>query len=50
MYNKWINKQKQIITPNKQSYKKNNIMYDLICNPFDYFPCMRNFNTLYLTR
>uniref|UniRef100_A0A6C0JNP6 Cas12f1-like TNB domain-containing protein n=1 Tax=viral metagenome TaxID=1070528 RepID=A0A6C0JNP6_9ZZZZ len=40
MYHKWINQQKQIITPNKQSYKKNNIVYDLMCSPFEYFSCM----------
>jgi hypothetical protein len=40
IYHTWINQQKQIITPNKQSYKKNNIIYDLMCNPFDYFGCM----------
>ena len=40
MYHKWINQQKQFITPNKGSYKKNNIVYDLMCSPFDYFGCM----------
>ena len=40
MYHKWINQQKQFITPYKTSYKKNNIVYDLMCNPFDYFSCM----------
>jgi hypothetical protein len=40
MYHTWINKQKQSITPNKPTYKKNNIVYDLMCSPFDYFPCM----------
>ena len=40
MYHKWINQQKQFITPNKASYKKNNIVYDLMCSPMDYFPCM----------
>jgi len=39
MYHKWIN-QKQFITPNKATYKKNNIVYDLMCSPFDYFTCM----------
>ena len=37
MYHKWINQQKQFITPNKETYKKNNIIYDLMCSPFDYF-------------
>jgi hypothetical protein len=40
MYHKWINQHKQFITPNKQSYKKNNIVYDLMCSPFEYFSCM----------
>jgi len=40
MYHKWINQQKQFITPNKASYKKNSIVYDLMCSPMDYFPCM----------
>jgi hypothetical protein len=40
MYHTWINQQKQSITPNKSTYKKNNIVYDLMCSPFDYFPCM----------
>ena len=40
MYHTWINQQKQFITPNKETYKKNNIVYDLMCSPMDYFPCM----------
>ena len=39
-YHTWINQHKQFITPNKPIYKKNNIVYDLMCSPFDYFPCM----------
>ena len=39
-YHNWINQQKHFITPNKPTYKKNNIIYDLMCNPFDYFGCM----------
>jgi len=39
-YHSWINQHKQFITPNKPTYKKNNIVYDLMCSPFDYFPCM----------
>ena len=39
-YHTWINQHKQFITPNKPTYKKNNIVYDLMCSPFDYFPCM----------
>jgi len=42
MYHTWINRQKQMITPNKTTYKKNNIVYDLMCSPMDYFPCMIN--------
>jgi len=40
MYHTWINRQKQMITPNKTTYKKNNMVYDLMCSPFDYFGCM----------
>jgi hypothetical protein len=40
MYHTWINEQKKFITPNKAGYKKNNIVYDLMCSPFDYFGCM----------
>jgi hypothetical protein len=40
MYHKWINQQKQFITPNKATYKKDNIVYDLMCSPMGYFPCM----------
>jgi hypothetical protein len=39
-YHTWINQHKQLITPNKPIYKKNNIVYDLMCSSFDYFPCM----------
>ena len=39
-YHEWINQQKAFITPNKASYKNDNIVYDLKCSPFDYFPCM----------
>jgi transposase len=40
MYHLWITQQKQLITPNKSTYKKNNMIYDLMCCPMDYFPCM----------
>jgi hypothetical protein len=40
IYHTWINEQKKFITPNKEEYKKNNIVYDLMCSPMDYFPCM----------
>ena len=36
-YHTWINQHKQLITSNKTNYKKNNIVYDLMCCPFDYF-------------
>ena len=31
---------KTIVLPNKQKYAKNNLIYDLKSNPFDYFICM----------
>ena len=31
---------KKTITPNKDKYTKNNLYYDLQCNPQDYLPCM----------
>ena len=40
MYHIWINQQKQFISPNKSTYKKNNIVYDLMSSPMEYFPCM----------
>ena len=40
IYHNWVNRQKQLITPNKITYKENDIVYDLKCNPFDYFGCM----------
>ena len=39
-YHEWIKANKKFITPNKASYKNDNIVYDLKCSPFDYFPCM----------
>ena len=39
-YHKWIKETKIIITPNKATYKKNSLYYDLQCNPQDYLPCM----------
>jgi hypothetical protein len=39
-YHKWINKQIQYILPNKNKFKKNNIYYDIQCNPQDYLPSM----------
>ena len=39
-YHNWIKEIKKIITPNKNKYKKDNLYYDLQCNPQDYLPCM----------
>jgi len=39
-YHNLINDIKKIITPNKNKYQKDNLYYDLQCNPQDYLPCM----------
>ena len=39
-YHDWIKEIKRTITPNKDKYTKNNLYYDLQCNPQDYLPCM----------
>ena len=39
-YHNWIKKIKKTITPNKDKYQKDNLYYDLQCNPQDYLPCM----------
>jgi transposase len=39
-YHNWIKDIKKIITPNKEKYQKDNLYYDLQCNPQDYLPCM----------
>ena len=39
-YHNWIKEIKKIITPNKEKYQKDNLYYDLQCNPQDYLPCM----------
>jgi hypothetical protein len=39
-YHKWIKEIKKTITPNKDKYQKDNLYYDLQCNPQDYLPCM----------
>jgi len=39
-YHKWIKEVKKTITPNKDKYQKDNLHYDLQCNPQDYLPCM----------
>lgn len=40
MYCNGLTQQKQFIISNKAIYKKNNIVYYLMYNPFDYFTCM----------
>jgi transposase len=39
-YHNWIKEIKKTITPNKEKYHKDNLYYDLQCNPQDYLPCM----------
>jgi len=39
-YHNWIKEIKKTITPNKEKYMKDNLYYDLQCNPQDYLPCM----------
>ncbi len=39
-YHNWIQSQLQFILPNKSKFQKDNIRYDLQCNPQDYLPCM----------
>jgi hypothetical protein len=39
-YHNWIEDIKKTITPNKKKYQKDNLYYDLQCNPQDYLPCM----------
>jgi len=39
-YHNWIKGIKKTITPNKDKYQKDNLYYDLQCNPQDYLPCM----------
>jgi len=39
-YHNWIKEIKNTITPNKEKYQKDNLYYDLQCNPQDYLPCM----------
>ena len=39
-YHKWIKEQRKIVLPEKDKYKKDNLYYDLQCNPQDYFSCM----------
>ena len=39
-YHKWIQEKNKLVVPNKNTFKKNNLYYDLKCNPQDYFSCM----------
>ena len=39
-YHKWISEQHKLIAPNKDKFRKDNLYYDLQCNPQDYLPCM----------
>jgi hypothetical protein len=39
-YHNWIKEIKKTIIPNKDKYQKDNLYYDLQCNPQDYLPCM----------
>jgi hypothetical protein len=39
-YHNWIKEIKKTITPNKDKYQKDNLYYDLQCNPQDFLPCM----------
>lgn len=39
-YHNWIKEIKKSITPNKEKYMKDNLYYDLQCNPQDYLLCM----------
>ena len=40
IYHDWINDKKKYILPNKDKFQKNNLYYDLQCNPQDYFSSM----------
>jgi hypothetical protein len=39
-YHQWIDGIKKHIIPNKDKFNKDNLYYDLQCNPQDYLPCM----------
>ena len=39
-YHNWIKDIKKTITPNRDKYQKDNLYYDLQCNPQEYLPCM----------
>jgi hypothetical protein len=38
-YHNWINTQKKVILPDRK-FNKENVYYDIQCNPMDYLPCM----------
>jgi hypothetical protein len=40
LYHQWIKDVKKKILPNKTKYMKDNLYYDIQCNPQDYLPCM----------
>jgi transposase len=39
-YHDWVQLYKCKVKPSKKSFDKNNLYYDLQCNPQDYLPCM----------
>ena len=39
-YHKWIQEHHTLVVPDKDKFRKNNLYYDLQCNPQDYFSCM----------
>jgi len=39
-YHKWITEQRNHVLPSKKKFEKDNIYYDLKCNPMDYLPSM----------
>ncbi len=39
-YHNWIKEQKKLIIPIKDKFRKDNLYYDLQCNPQEYFSCM----------
>ena len=39
-YHNWITEQRNHVLPSKKKFEKDNIYYDLKCNPMDYLPSM----------
>lgn len=39
-YHQWIQENHKLVIPNKKNFKKDNLYYDLQCNPQDYLSCM----------